>query len=121
MDRRNAIAAMAAAAALGATPLSLTSAAERGPWVRALAAHKAAQKALDDGPEDDWQRLGDQYCEAAGQMLATPAPDHPALLLKLEYLFGAEARDPGGSSATWCADYIQPVMLDAKRLLAGRA
>lgn len=124
MNRREVIAAMASAAVLGGAPASLASAADRGPWERAIAAMQDACRAFNDEPFDSPRSdaLGDAMCEAEGAMLATPAPDEAALLFKLEFLFGDDARGSDDSSAAWCAEWINPVMADAHRLLwNGRA
>ena len=70
--------------------------------------------------------ISDAEAEAEKTLLHTPAPDHPALLFKLERLFGAASmenadRDSGGHCTAWSWSYIEPVMADAARLLAGEA
>lgn len=67
------------------------------------------------GAEAD--RLSEIQCDIETQLISTPAPDHAALLWKLDHLFGAEARDPDGYSPSWCAAWIEAVMDDARRLL----
>lgn len=120
MNRHEAIAAMAAAAVAGGAPISLASATDRAAWERVVEAHSAARKRLEAEP--DSEGLGELYVVAATEMVATPAPDHPALLYKLEYLFGAEACDPDGESPGYSANWMQSLMSDAHRLLwTGRA
>jgi hypothetical protein len=61
--------------------------------------------------------LGDALSDADGKLMRLPSPDGPALLWKLELV--NEVSD--GSTAGWSADYIEQMMLDARRLLSGRA
>lgn len=121
MNRNETVASMIAGAVGGGAPVSLASPEKRGGWERALAAHRAARKALDEANEDGLGPIGDAYCDATTVMLQTPAPDGPVLLYKLEYLFDDEA-STGNSSASYCVEWISPVMADAHRLLwNGRA
>ncbi|MBB4086269.1 hypothetical protein [Sphingomonas carotinifaciens] len=68
------------------------------------------------GLESD--RLCDVQCAIENGLIQTPAPDCPALLWKLEKLFGPEARDEDDYAPAWCAEWINVVMNDARRFLA---
>lgn len=94
---------------------------DRSAWDRALAAFRAAEAAMNANNDDDLaDDLGGAYCDAAGALIETPAPDHAALHWKLDYLFGDAARseEDDRTSPAWCNAYVVAVMADADRLLA---
>jgi hypothetical protein len=116
MDARSTIAAMMDAAVHGGALTGLT--ADRAAWDRIVTAHRAARKALDaDTEELRWDELSADYSEATDAVISTPAPDGQALLYKLEYLYGTEARGSGGSGPSYCAEWMDAFMADAYRLL----
>jgi hypothetical protein len=77
----------------------------------------------------DWDAMNDKYdalveetCAAESVVITTPAPDHDALLWKMERLFGPDVRPDEDSGDCWCAEWMNSVLADARRLLAqGRA
>lgn len=64
-----------------------------------------------------YEALAEQENKAAGDLIMMPAPDRPALLWKLEHLFGAEARGAGEDGAGYCAEWTNAFMADARGLL----
>lgn len=123
MERLNAIATMAATAVLGGGLNALASPNDRAPWERAMAAHRSARKDLEaDDYTDRYDALSEAYGCATDGMMQTPAPDGPALLYKLEYLFGEEACGGDSCSPAYQADWVNAFMRDAYSLLfEGRA
>lgn len=119
MSGRQIIAAMAASAAIGGVPTGLASAPERIAWSEAVAAFRLMMRALDEAADDDFDEVSERFSGVAEKMIKTPAPDCPALLFKLEHLFGAES----GGSACYCEEWTEAFMADAHRLLwsGGRA
>lgn len=65
---------------------------------------------------DDW---GDRLADAADKVLAIPAPDHEALLWKLEYLFGDDLDKGAGSTSCWSAEFFAQTMADIRHFLSG--
>lgn len=96
--------------------------------------------AADHSRRDEQQRIGERtgyhesaetaevlyeaYADSWGALMALPAPDAPALLWKLEFLFGEEV-DSDEEGDAFCSSYtttwMRMVMDDARRLLVGRA
>lgn len=112
MDARSTIAALAAGVALGGDPTRVAP----GAWADALMAFRTAHRALNEASGDELDAISDRFADIASAMITTPAPDRPALLFKLEHLFGD---DP---TAGYCAEWMEAVMADAHRLLSvGRA
>lgn len=105
-----AIAAPSAIAALATIP-------DRSAWDSAFAAYERAKAIMRASDEDE---DGEAYCDAAAELIGTPAPNHAALHWKLDYLFGETARseEEDRSSPAWCNAYVAAVMADANRLLA---
>lgn len=56
-------------------------------------------------------------CDFERELVIKPAPDLAALLWKLEYLFGAEARKDDEFCDSWCPEFVNALMDDARRLL----
>lgn len=71
-----------------------------------------------DEMNDKSEILSKRLNEADAALMATPAPDHAALLFKLEKLLEVEA---DGSTACWGEGYMAQTMIDARRLLSGEA
>lgn len=90
-------------------------------WDAALAAHRAAQAAVDAIPhsedEGGWDAANSARADTAFALAMTPAPDRAALLLKAEQLFG-EAADNGEWGPTWHPEMIASYMADVRRLAA---
>ena len=84
-------------------------------WTRTrdafLREHGTAHIVPDD-IHDRHERLWEEVCDAAGEVLDAPAPDLPALRWKLDYLTGG-----GKDWAAWCDEAVQQAMLDMARLL----
>lgn len=70
-----------------------------------------------DAAGEESDRLCDAQCAIEGTLIQMPAPDQAALLWKLERLFGPEARDADDYAPGWCAEWMNVVMDDARRLL----
>lgn len=69
---------------------------------------------------DEADALEDTASDLSSELIKLPAPDAPALLWKLEYLFGADAGQDYCQS--WSMSLIRPVVADVRRLLShGRA
>lgn len=82
-------------------------------------AYRETHERLGLGPvNEESDRLCDVQCSIEGTLIEMPAPDRPALLWKLERLFGPEAWDGNDFSPAWCAKWMNTVMNDARRLLA---
>ena len=160
--RREALAGLATAAALGAMPAAALghSLTDRSTWDAAMREYVAA-KASADATRKRWHAAADTYkgltghlpwaighdedkavsrltgfaqlehviddvaereCDAAARLVKMPAPDGEALLWKLEHLFGEVERDDGGYGASYCGEWMDAIMSDARRLLiTGRA
>lgn len=71
--------------------------------------------------DDEGEVLGEAHYEAAKALVTIPAPDGPAFLWKLEYLWGGD--DEGdGYGASYSGAWMAAIMADARRLLSvGRA
>lgn len=81
--------------------------------------HKAAQERLGyEAASEEVERLCNVMCDRERDLLIMPAPDHGALLWKLERLFGAEVRREDEFCDSWCPEWISAVMHDAGRLLS---
>ena len=81
-------------------------------------AHLSAREALGwDRLCEENTRLCDLLCDAERELVLMPAPDIEAFMWKLRHLFDPEARDPDGSGASWCAEWMDALMSDAERLL----
>ena len=86
---------------------------------RAWLDHKAAQERLGyEEASEEVERLCNAMCDRERDLLIMPAPDHGALLWKLERLFGAEVRREDEFCDSWCPEWINAVMHDAGRLLS---
>jgi hypothetical protein len=70
-----------------------------------------------DAAGEESDRLCDAQCAIESTLIQMPAPDQAALLWKLEQLFGPEARDADDYAPGWCAEWMNVVMDDARRLL----
>lgn len=77
-----------------------------------LGYHKSAET-LDD--------LADSYFAQCSNLMTIPAPDAPALLWKLEHLFGTEVDRGDDYCSGYSTSWMGAVMSDARRLLDGRA
>lgn len=89
-------------------------AALRSAWLR----HFAARKHLGwDAASDELERLCNEQCTRERELITMPAPDFAALRWKLEHLFGAETREPGDFSPSWCAEFVNAILEDAARLM----
>lgn len=64
--------------------------------------------------EETADRLCNEACAAEDAMMQTPAPNHAALLVKLEKLLAIS----NGSTDSWSADYVRQTIGDMRRLLA---
>lgn len=62
---------------------------------------------------DTADRLCDAMTDAEGDLMDTPAPDHAALLFKLEKLLAVE----NGGTDAWSAAYVAQTVEDMRRLL----
>lgn len=82
-----------------------------------LAYRKEHERLGLDAIGEESDRLCDAYCAIESSLIDMPAPDGSALLWKLERLFGPEAWDGEDFSPAWCADWMNAVMKDARRLL----
>lgn len=71
-----------------------------------------------DSACDESERLCSIQCSLESDLILMPAPDQTALKWKLEHLFGPETRKPEDYCDAWCAEWINAVMDDARRLLA---
>ncbi|NIJ07610.1 hypothetical protein FHS31_001206 [Sphingomonas vulcanisoli] len=90
----------------------------RGAWNK----HVEAQRRLGWEPIcDESERLCEIRCDHESDLIAIPAPDHAALLWKLEHLYGPSARAYDGSGPTYCAEWVNALMNDARRLLSQEA
>ena len=88
---------------------------------RAWLDHKAAQDRLGyEAASEEVERLCNVMCDRERDLLLMPAPDHGALLWKLERLFGADVRREDEFCDSWCPEWINAVMDDAGRLLSDR-
>ena len=88
---------------------------------RAWLDHKAAQERLDyNAATDQVERLCNLMCDRERDLLLMPAPDRSALMWKLERLFGPEVRNEDDFCDSWCPEWINAVMDDARRLLSDR-
>lgn len=67
---------------------------------------------------DEQDRLCDIQSDLEAQLILTPAPRRAALYWKLDRLFGSDVRKDDDFGAAWCADWLNVVMADARRLLA---
>lgn len=114
--RRAVLGAMAVIPAAVALPAAAQTV-DRSAWEAAFAAMERAEAAFDPAA-DNCDEAGFAFCEAQSALIQTPAPDGGALLWKLDALFGPAARDPGDYGGTFCPDWINAVMADARRLLA---
>ena len=63
------------------------------------------------------ERLCSIQCGFEHELVIKPAPDLAALLWKLEHLFGAEAREDHEFCDSWCPEFVNALMVDARRLL----
>lgn len=70
-----------------------------------------------DAINDECDRLCDAQCKCESNLIVMPAPHAAALMWKLEHLFGSESRDEDDCGASWCSEWINAVMRDARRLL----
>lgn len=85
---------------------------------RAWLDHKAAQERLGyEAASDEVERLCNLMCDRERDLLLMPAPDHRALLWKLERLFGPAVRSEDEFCDSWCPEWINAVMNDSRRLL----
>lgn len=91
------------------------SAVVRDAWLAYL---KAQEQSGYDAINDESDRLCEVQCKRESDLIVMPAPHASALLWKLERLFGPESREEDDFSASWCAEWINAVMRDARRLLA---
>ena len=82
-------------------------------WTAAFERWQLAHDALGPRPSD---AQADEETAAWTALNNLPAPDLPALLWKLEYLFGKPGSD--GHCEPWTNHVVQAVMADARRLLA---
>lgn len=90
------------------------SAVVRDAWLAYLEAQvQSGYDAIND--ESDW--LCEVQCNRESDLIVMPAPHASALLWKLEHLFGPESREKDDFSASWCAQWINAMMSDARRLL----
>ena len=88
---------------------------------RAWLDHKAAQERLGyNAATDQVERLCNLMCDRERDLLLMPAPDRSALMWKLERLFGPEVRNEDDFCDSWCPEWINAVMDDARRLLSDR-
>lgn len=90
-----------------------------------LAAHNRRVEAENE-PEfaaicEEYDRLGEVTFDRRNDLLDMPAPNHAALLWKLEQLIGNDNRDIDGMGLSWCAKVCDTVIVDARRLLTGVA
>ena len=93
-------------------------AAVREAWLE----HRRQSERLGTGAAgEESDRLCNFQCDIEGTLIKMPAPDHAAFLWKLEQLFGPEARDAEDYSPGWCAEWMNAVMDDARRLLGREA
>lgn len=96
-------------------PVRVKAAELRGKWH----AHLAARSELGyDTASEESERLCNAMCEREGELLEMPAPDREALLWKLDRLFGPDTREQDDFCASWCPQWINAMMDDARRLLA---
>jgi hypothetical protein len=93
------------------------SAVVRDAWLDYL---KAQEQTGYDAINDESDRLCEVQCNRESDLIVRPAPHASALLWKLEHLFGPESREEDDFSASWCADWINAVMIDARRLLGAK-
>lgn len=131
--RRTILGAIALVPLAGAISPASATVPDRTAWDAAFTAYLRAEAASGahevilssatgcDALYEESDRLANLMCDAEGRLILTPAPDHPALMFKLERMFGEEQRDPGGTSPIWCAEWTDALMADARRLLAGEA
>lgn len=63
--------------------------------------------------EEAGDHLCDQMCQAQSALMAVRAPDHAALLVKLEELLSITS----GSTDSWSEDYAGQTIEDMRRLL----
>ena len=83
--------------------------------------HLDARKRLGyDAATDEVERRCDWMCDRESELIKLPAPDCTALLWKLERLFGPAVRNEGDYCDSWCPDWINAVMDDARSLLSSR-
>jgi len=84
-------------------------------WERALGRFRAADAAIGAArhSEDEalYDRLGGRHDAAIKRLLRTPAPDMPALAVKLELLFAEQAWEMTGGELCLAA-----IQRDAQRL-----
>ena len=92
------------------------SAVVRDAWLAYL---NAQEQSGYDAINDESERLCEAQCNRENDLIVMPAPHASALMWKLEHLFGPEARNEDDYSDGWCAEWINAVMTDARRLLAG--
>jgi hypothetical protein len=87
-------------------------------WEGSLARFRAADAAISAAThsEDEalYDRLGDRHDAAIKRLLRTPAPDLPALALKLDLLVAQQAWEMSGGESCLAA-----IRQDAHRLAAG--
>ena len=86
-----------------------------GKWSRALAAFRRAQAIIDaavhEPDQDRYDALLDTFSRALRRLLRTPAPDLPALALKIELAIDQVAWESTGGEACMAA-----LKRDARRL-----
>jgi hypothetical protein len=85
-----------------------------------LAHRRACERLGWDAACEEGERLCSIQTALESALILMPAPNSSALLWKLEYLFGSPARSEDEYCDSWCADWMNQVMSDIRRLL-GRA
>lgn len=89
-------------------------AAVREAWL----AHRSMCEGLGwDAACEESERLCSFQTALESELILMPAPDSSALLWKLEYLFGSPARSEDDYCDSWCAEWMNQVMSDVRRLL----
>jgi hypothetical protein len=85
-----------------------------------IARHREYERQCDlhgwDRLNDRMDALMDAQCEAERAALATPAPNHAAIMWKLERLFGPDARDPDDYTASWCPERVEQFFEDIRNM-----
>ena len=83
-------------------------------WNAALSTFRAAEATYRQADDDsDLDNLCNAMCQAQSALMAVPAPDHAALLVKLEELLSIT----NGSTDSWSEDYAGQTIEDMRRLL----
>lgn len=87
-----------------------------------LRRYRATERTLNDHHQvdqlsDHLETLSGPFYELESRLMRMPAPDHQALLWKLEHALSTE----GGSLNTYTADYMASTQADMRRLLGKEA